>query len=240
MDRSEHRSRRGPRHWYDAVYVGSSPTFNASSDTYVTSFSENSQSPLAAGASYTDNESISLSVPPTGDEYLIFVTNYYAVDGDSYYGDAQGETNYANNTYAVPITVSALDLTIKTATGPSSAIEGQSIAVSWTVKNIGGVEAPGSWYDAVYIGSSPTFNASSDTYVTSFSENSQSLAGGRCQLHGQRVDQPVSRAYRQRVPDLRHQLLCRRGRLLLWGCPRRDELHQQHVRGAHHALGAST
>ena len=163
-----------PGDWYDAVYVGSSPTFNASSDTYVTSFSENSQSPLAAGASYTANELISLSSVPTGDEYLIFVTNYYAVEGDSYYGEAQGETSYANNTYAVPITVSAPDLTIKTASAPPTVIVGQSISVSWTVQNIGTVQAPADWYDAVYVGSSPTFNSNTDTYVEDFYEGGQS------------------------------------------------------------------
>ena len=74
----------------------------------------------------------------TGSQYLIFVTNYYAVEGDIYYGsNAQGETDYANNTFAVPITVSAPDLTITTAAAPSSAILRSSINVSWTVQNIG-------------------------------------------------------------------------------------------------------
>jgi hypothetical protein len=120
--------------WYDAVYVGSSPTFNTTEDTYVTSFSESKQSPLAAGASYTDSESITLPADaPIGDEYLIFVTNYYGVLGDEYIGEAQGEASYTNNTYALPITVTAPDLTITTTTAPSSAIAGQSVTVTWSV-----------------------------------------------------------------------------------------------------------
>jgi RHS repeat-associated protein len=165
--------------WYDAVYVGSSPTFDASTDTYVTSFYESGQSPLAAEASYTGNESIVIAGAATGDEYLIFVTNYEAVEGDSYDYDTQVETNYANNTYAVPVTITAPDLTITTATGPPSAIEGQSVSVSWTVQNIGSVEAPGIWEDAVYIGSSPTFNEDTDTLIDSYYEGGQSpLAAG--------------------------------------------------------------
>ena len=181
-----------PGDWYDAVYIGSSPTFNADNDTFVTDFSESKQSPLAAGSSYTDAESITLPATiPTGSEYLIFVTNYYAVEG--YYYEAQGETDYANNTFSVPITLSAPDLTITTATAPTSATVGSTISVSWTVQDIGSVAAPGDWYDAVYLGSSPTFNASQDTFVTDFSESKQSpLAAGSSYTDTESITLPAT------------------------------------------------
>ena len=185
-----------PGDWYDAIFLGSSPIFKDSSDTLVDSFYQGDQSPLAAGASYTDNESITLPPATTGSEYLIFVTNYEGVEGslyDSY--DIQGETNYTNNTFAVPITVTAPDLTITTATAPSSAILSSSIKVSWTVKNIGSVTAPGDWYDAVYIGSSPTFNADNDTFVTDFSESKQSpLAAGSSYTDSESITLPATAA----------------------------------------------
>ena len=169
------------------------PTFDLNTDTYLESFYEGGQSPLAAGASYTDNESIDLSSVPTGDEYLIFVANYEGVENEYYYGAAQGETNYTNNTYAVPIAVSAPDLTITTASAPSSGIEGQSVSVSWTVQNIGAVEAPGNWYDAVYIGATPTFDAQSDTFLADFSESSQSpLAAGASYTENESITLPTS------------------------------------------------
>ena len=161
-----------PGNWNDAVYIGSTPSFSATTDTFVASFRESSQSPLSSGATYTDSESITLPAKAgTGSEYLFFVTNYDAVQQD---GSGQGETNYANNTYSVPITVSAPDLTVTTASAPASAIVGAATSVSWTVKDIGSVAAPGDWYDAVYVGTSSIFNANSDTFVANFSENSQS------------------------------------------------------------------
>ena len=110
----------------------------------------------------------------------------------------------------MPITVSAPDLTITTATAPTSAVVDSPINVSWTVQNIGSVSAPGKWYDAVYIGSSPTFNASSDTFITSFSESKQSPLAAGFNLHGHRVDYLAGIGrHGQRIPHLRHQLLRR-------------------------------
>ena len=185
-----------PGDWADAVYLGSSPTFDEFNDTYITSFSQTSHSPLAAGASYTETESITVPTTATsGAHYVIFVSNDEAVTGDYQSGDAQGETDFTNNSYAVPITLSAPDLTITRATAPSSAILSSPIDVSWTVKNIGSVPVLGDWYDAVYVGSSPTFDPASDILVTSFDESARSsLAAGLTYIDDEFITLPSTLA----------------------------------------------
>jgi hypothetical protein len=175
--------------WYDAVFIGSSPAFSPDLDTLLQSENESVQAPLAAGASYSTTEQ-AITLPGTliGAEYLIFVTNYLGVEGEP--NDALAENNDANNIDPVAITVSAPDLTITSAGAPSTAIEGGTIDLSWTVQNIGSVGAPGDWDDAVFIGSTPSFSPSADTLVQSFSETGHSpLAAGQSYAI---VDQPVT------------------------------------------------
>jgi hypothetical protein len=161
-----------PGQWYDAVYMGSSPIFNPSADTLVSTFPESGNSPLAAGASYTENESITIPNTTVGSQYLIFVTNVTQYEYSSAITHPQGETDYTNDTFAVPITVAAPTLQVVSATAPSSAIEGSSINVSWQVQNTGAVPAVSGWTDSVYLASSPIFNPATATLVTSFSETS--------------------------------------------------------------------
>ena len=47
--------------------------------------------------------SATLPAAALGSDYLIFVTNLYGVENQYY--NAQGETSYSNNTYAVLITL---------------------------------------------------------------------------------------------------------------------------------------
>ena len=180
-----------PGNWSDGIYVSSSPTLDFNSDNFefVASFDESKQSPLVPGASYTDSESISLPADAgTGSEYLFFVTNSDAVLATL---GGQGETNYTNNTFAAPIAVSAPDLTVTTASAPTSTIVGTSINVSWNVKNIGSVGAPGNWEDAVYVGASPNFDAAADTFINSFSASQQSsLAAGASYMDHESITLP--------------------------------------------------
>ena len=180
-----------PGHWYDAIFVGTSPTFGEGSNIFVANFSESDRSSLAAGASYIDSESIVLPAVPAGSGYLFFITNYSNVVDTG--GGTQGETDDSNNLYSLPIALSAPDLTVTAASAPSSGTESQSIGVSWSVQNIGAVEAPGSWYDAIYISSSPNFDANDDTYITDFSESGQSpLAAGASYTDNETIVLPAS------------------------------------------------
>jgi len=142
--------------WYDRVYLSSNQTLD-SNDVQVTSEWVSSQTPLAAGASYTISKNVTLPSFTPGNQYLLFVA-----DRDNY----QGEINENNNLAAVAISLTAPDLIVSNASVPATGTVGKSIEVSWTVQNQGTTAASTDWYDWVYLSNDPVFDANADTYVT--------------------------------------------------------------------------
>jgi len=130
-----------PAIWSDAVYVCDDPV---QGDRWLAGrWSNAGWTPLAAGDSYTRSVAITLPTSAIGQKYLLFVA-----DDDG----AQGETNNANNTYAVPILVVAPDLVVsEVSASVSSASPGETFRVSWTVLNQGSTPAPADWHDYVYL-----------------------------------------------------------------------------------------
>ena len=128
-----------PTDWYDRIYLSNDAIFDANADTYITQELISTQTPLAAGASYSITRNINLPNFATGNRYLIFVA-----DGSG----GQGETNETNNTRAVAINLNAPDLIVSEITAPVESLSGQPIEINWTVKNQGAATAEGTWYDS--------------------------------------------------------------------------------------------
>ena len=83
--------------WSDAVYLSGDSLFDGS-DIFITSEAIASQTPLAAGASYTISRNIALPSNVSGDRFLLFVADN---------SNAQGEVDNTNNVRAVPIGINA-------------------------------------------------------------------------------------------------------------------------------------
>ncbi|HVX64219.1 MAG TPA: CARDB domain-containing protein, partial [Pirellulales bacterium] len=149
--------------WYDSVYLSTKPTFdNTAVNLHTFNAPPAGSSPLTAGASYTLNANVALTGTATGAMYLLFVTNS---------NHNQSESDTTNDVYALPITLDSPDLTVTSASAPAAAALGQTISVSWTATNQGGVAAPAAWYDAVYVSSKNTFDNTA-TLLNSFYEGS--------------------------------------------------------------------
>ena len=147
-----------PADWYDSVYVSNDDVLSAG-DQVITFFFAGSHSPLAPGEFYDQNQLITIPNTGTGNRYLLFKTDHLS---------NQGETNEANNVFAVPITLFSIDLALDDATTPGSADFGETINVSWTVRN-GGTEALNqSWSDQVYLSTDNVLGAG-DTLLTTVS-----------------------------------------------------------------------
>ncbi|NCS52426.1 MAG: hypothetical protein GPJ23_08650, partial [Microcystis aeruginosa G13-05] len=158
-----------PRDWYDRVYLSSNQTVD-SGDVQVTWEWVSSQTPLAAGASYTISKNVTLPSFTPGNQYLLFVA-----DRDNY----QGEINENNNLAAVAISLTAPDLIVSNASVPATGTVGKSIEVSWTVQNQGTSAAPTDWSDRIYLSNDAIFDANADTYITQELISTQTpLAGG--------------------------------------------------------------
>ncbi|HVX60600.1 MAG TPA: CARDB domain-containing protein, partial [Pirellulales bacterium] len=168
---------KAPANWTDYVYVSSRPTYDGTA-TYLGSFNESAHTGLAAGASYTESQSVTLPAFAVGAQYLLFITNQYGYQPES---DTPGDYSSvaANNVFAVPITLSAPDLAVTAAAAPASAVVGNgvSIPISYTVKNQGSVSADGSWSDYLYLSDRPVYDSTA-TYITSLGYHSDPLAAG--------------------------------------------------------------
>jgi Subtilase family/SdrD B-like domain/Cadherin-like/Putative Ig domain/CARDB/Domain of unknown function (DUF4114)/Bacterial pre-peptidase C-terminal domain len=138
-----------PANWFDSVYISDNEILD-DKDKVVTDPLTGSNTPLAPGDSYTATRNIDInSSLGTGDRYLLFVTDN---------NDNQDETDETNNIIAKQISISAPDLVVENATAPESAILGENINVSWTVKNQGSVTALSDWYDYVYLSTDHVFD----------------------------------------------------------------------------------
>ncbi|MCM0593810.1 MAG: CARDB domain-containing protein [Gloeotrichia echinulata DEX184] len=169
-----------PADWYDYVYISDDQTLD-NSDTYLTNRSAGNDTPLAAGASYTATQNITIPNVGTGNKYLLFVADR---------NNNQGETNESNNVRAITIDVTAPDLVVSAATTPASGAWGETVALSWTVTNQGDGTAPADWYDYVYISNDQTLD-NSDTYLTNRSAgNDTPLAAGASYTATQNITIP--------------------------------------------------
>jgi len=143
-------------HWYDAVYLSTDATWDAY-DESLDYKDAGANVPLAPGASYTADLTFQVPEFQTGPCWLIFV-----VDDNEW----QAESDETNNTFALPITLSAPDLAVAAATAPASAILGQTVDVSWTVTNQGLVDTAANWVDQVYLSRSATFDGATRWLAT--------------------------------------------------------------------------
>ncbi len=175
--------------WTDAVYLSTDDKHDFSDQYVGVWFVSN---PLAAGASYSHDTSISVPPVQAGEYYLLFITDV---------GNSQIETDETNNLRAVRITIEAadagskVDLAVSDATAPGSAAPGHYIPVTWIVTNAGAATAGTSWQDAVYLSTDATFDPAGDTPLATISTASQSpLPNGRGYIVSMDVFLPGSTA----------------------------------------------
>jgi subtilase family serine protease len=105
---------------------------------------------LTAGDDYTVDKSFTMPTTMTDAAYLLFVVDY---------GAGQSETDETNNVQSVAINIHAPELTPQSFNAPAQAALGQTIDLSWIVRNMGDGAIAGDWYDVVYISEDATLDA---------------------------------------------------------------------------------
>ena len=112
---------------------------------------------------------MSLSYPPIGGGFLLFVADSYDFLTTS--TNEQLESDETDNVFALPFSIAGPDLTIPDASAPATGVSGGQIEVSWTVANVGAATAADHSYDNFYLSTDPLFD-SSDVQIGSFSSPS--------------------------------------------------------------------
>jgi len=138
--------------WVDRLYLSTDNVFDGS-DSFLGG--DTQFAPLNPGDTRNAGGSVNLPVVPSGNYFVILVTD---ADGNV------AEANETNNTLAMPITITRPDLVPTLFTAPSSAVAGQGISISWTVKNQGNGSAGPSWNDQIYF-STDTVLDGGDTFL---------------------------------------------------------------------------
>ena len=138
--------------WTDTIYMSSDPTGATGLVQIGTLTHEGS---LGVGQSYQASTQVTLPKTASGTEY-IFVQS----SGPFVFIYTQGNiarSNAVNVTFVPPPPVT-LDVT--SVIGPSSALDGATIPVSWTVNNDGpnSLDSTNSWTDSVYIAPNGNFS----------------------------------------------------------------------------------
>ena len=196
-----------PASWSDYVYISADDTFD-NSDIFLTSLFTGSNTPLAAGDSYTVTRNVTLpstqlgfgpggpggpievegegggEIPPLNLSGGDFAALAEAVESGYllFVADgsrSQGETDETDNVFARPVSLSAPNLTISETVVPETALIGQQLEVSWTVNNSDpDTTAFGFWTDTVYLSDDNVFDSSDTTLTNVFSGSNTPLASG--------------------------------------------------------------
>ena len=130
--------------WTDAVYFSPDSLLDNNDILLVR---EGHAGTLSPAATYTIRRDGNTPYVVPGRHFIIFTTDFY----NQVYEQSAGE---ANNTTAVAIHIrSALpDLVVTSAVGPDQAASGDSVVVSWIVRNDGSLATnAASWVDRVYL-----------------------------------------------------------------------------------------
>ena len=167
--------------WSDYVYLSSNPTWD-SSDISLGNVSAATQSPLAAGSSYTLNRNVTIPAVTPGNWYLLFATDFN--------NNQQPETNETDNVRAVALEVKAPDLIVSAATAPATGILGEALAVDWTVTNQGGGSALTDWYDYVYLSTDQSLDSNDISLGYQWTGDKTPLAAGASYTVGRNVTVP--------------------------------------------------
>lgn len=147
------------------------------------------------------NSAIEIDFSPTGGEsapvpYTPNITGNpypYLSSTSQYLGSAIIEMNDTDNFFYDLITIQpapAPDLVVSNITHPSNIISGSSMPLTFTIENQGEVSAVGSWYDAVYLSSSPSFNMATAIHLGTFLHEN-GLVLGQSYTYSTNVDIPI-------------------------------------------------
>ncbi len=136
----------------DRVYLSADGAVD-SNDRILGTFDNTSKLPLAIGANYTQPLNITLPLDPSiasGNYNILVVTDF---------ANEQFESSETNNTLSRTINISLPplpDLVVTSIQTRDLVVAGQTVPVTWIVKNQGTSPAAGPWTDRVMLSDNPT------------------------------------------------------------------------------------
>jgi autotransporter-associated beta strand protein len=169
--------------WVDRIYLYTSPTGN--NPVLLESVPFNGT--LAAGQSDPLSAMVDLTTVQPG-------TYYFGVTADYFHQVIETSTVHQNTTISSqPTLIDVPDLVAQSLQASVNAAQfGQSISVTWTVKNNGSAAAAGDWTDQLYLSSQPSLNANSTPFYQQTEDAYAPLGAGASYTTTAQVTLPLS------------------------------------------------
>ena len=164
--------------WHDYIYLSEDENLSYYADTYLTSLGTGSKTPLAPGESYTVARRVTIPTNRQGEFYLLV-----NADAPNY----QLEEDETDNLFAFPITVGEADLSVSSVVVPASAQFGETIDLSWTVRNQGNIPTTKTWQERLWLSKDNTLSSDDRVIWSGAPENNTFPL-----LNGQEYTQTVS------------------------------------------------
>jgi len=139
--------------WFDAVYLSED---NEVSSSDVLMFTNENNKELTSGEAYEVQAEIQIPSNITGDRYLIIATD---IRNDIYEHEAEDNNELVQSLTIEPVFPS--DLVLQNVSIPESAVAGEDVTISWTIKNVGDNPASGRIREGIYVTTSDTLHSSS-------------------------------------------------------------------------------
>jgi parallel beta-helix repeat protein len=167
--------------WRDAVYLSANPVLDAN-DVLLANFTING--PLAAGASYTRTQSVTLPAETGGTLYILVTTDKDNVHNDDKRGNNTLPLSGSGGPTVTIVIPPPADLVPKSLFGPARGTALQPIDVTFTIRNAGTGPTPtANWTDRLYL--STDQQEGNDTYLGAFSHSGALAAGSEYTVSGQ-------------------------------------------------------
>jgi parallel beta-helix repeat protein len=138
--------------WNDLVYFSRDNQLDSSDRLLARSLI---RGPLPIGGTYNALAQVQLPIVEE-DTYFLIVK----ADGDGFVFEGQGETNNVR-VQAIAMARPNVDLQVTATDAPATAVSGQEMSISWTVRNAGSVATfPAAWTDYVILSRDQVYDAS--------------------------------------------------------------------------------
>ncbi len=155
--------------WNDLIYLSADTNLDLKADRYLGMVTH--QNGLAAGGSYSVTTAVQVPSDLVGPYYLFVITDPPASSAIGMVFEGGGANEDNNSRFLAPPLVidppppTNLSVTNITLPNPPTVKSGDPLVVSWTVQDTSATNpAPGSWSDAVYLGTGTTWDIS-DVYL---------------------------------------------------------------------------
>ncbi|MEA3445820.1 MAG: CARDB domain-containing protein, partial [Bacteroidota bacterium] len=146
-------------YWHDMVYLTTDEVFDAGNASMLGSFYHSGA--LQTDSTYTTTESFTIPANVFGTYYVFIYTDFY----NQVYEHATENNNISGSDSITVFLTPPPDLQVTSLSHVASASNKESVALTWTVQNLGGSATTDYFHDKIWLADNPNDDLSNATYL---------------------------------------------------------------------------